>query len=204
MYRPPHFDESDPRLLYEVIENHGFATLISVAGGAPVVSHIPVFPEQMTAGKVRLTGHFARANDHWRLLDGKTTMTAVFQGPHDYISPRWYDSKGLVPTWNYIAVHVSGVPEMITDRERTLEILDQLTNAYEQGAKTPWTTTALTDEKIDHLLKGIVAFEMPVDRIEGKFKLSQNRSDKDRLGVMQGLKNKGNDNALSLSRWMEK
>ena len=203
MYVPQHFKMTDNETLYDVIDKYGFATFISVQGGMPVVSHIPLLLEKNTAGRMQLIGHFARANDHWKLCDGQLTAVAIFHGVHDYISPRWYKTSGLVPTWNYIAVHVTGTAHIVENQTRTIDILNKLTSVYETGAKKPWVLDDIDDAKLLSLLKGIVAFEMPIDQIEGKFKLSQNRTVDDRIGVINGLKDKGDDMALELASRIE-
>jgi len=203
MYVPQHFKITDSQTLYDVIDRHGFATLINVRDGMPVISHIPLLLEKNTSGKLNLLGHFSRANDHWKLCDGKIKTVAIFHGSHDYISPRWYETSGLVPTWNYIAVHVTGAARIVENYPRTIDILKKLTAVYETGSDKPWTMDVLDDAKLQSMLKGIVAFEMPIDQIEGKFKLSQNRTIEDRMGVINGLKDKGGDMALDLADRMK-
>lgn len=188
MYRPPHFDVADLQEMHGLIRANGFATLVASGAAGLVATHLPL--HLMEGGEVgTLWGHFAKANDHWRLADGTTEMLAVFHGPHTYISPSWYETQKSVPTWNYEAVHAYGRPRVMDDPDQVIARLSSLTAQYEGGAG--WKVSGLPDDYVRGQLKGIVAIEMPIERLEGKRKMSQNRKPEDVAGAMQGLRGTG-------------
>ena len=201
MYVPAPFGVSDEKTLASFIERYDFATLISSAAAGLVASHIPILL-QHSGGKAALIGHVARANTQWRQFDGSTEALAIFHGPHAYVSPSWYATSPAVPTWNYAAVHVYGKPRASEDRDFTTAALSALVTKYENTRATPWRMEGLADDVFGKLASAIVAFEMPIDRIEGKFKLGQNRSREDRLGTLQGLDAEGSPNADALAEFI--
>lgn len=178
MYTPAHFAVDDAALLHRLIESNGFASLVSVCGGRPVVSHIPMLLD-VAAGTLR--GHVARANPQWRELDGARDVLAVFHGPHAYVSPTWYREAG-VPTWNYAVVHVYGRARVIQDSAWLHRLVSALSEQYEARREPPWD-----GEYEQRQLRAIVGIEISISEIQGKFKLSQNRSDADRQGVIDQL-----------------
>jgi transcriptional regulator len=189
MYLPESFNESDRERILELMDQYGFATLVSWTGAdrhlpEPMVSHLPLLVERRPDGPV-LVGHFARANPHARLCDGQTPALAIFWGPHAYISPSWYETTPAVPTWNYVVVHAHGRPVLVGD-DATGDIVDRLVQRYEQARATPWAGDLPADFRADQM-QAIVGFRMPVDRIEAKFKLGQNRTSADRAGTFAGL-----------------
>jgi len=192
MYVPKHFSVEDRDALDRVIRDHPFGLLIAQMGGSPYATHLPFLLD----GE-RLLAHVARGNPHWRLMDGKTEMLAVFSGPHAYVSPRWYAEGPAVPTWNYIAVHVYGAPRVIDDTASVRGLLERLVDEYEAGA---WTVAGQDADYVDRMVRGVVAFELPVQRIEGKFKLSQNRPAGDRQRVADELVNSPDPTAADLGR----
>ncbi len=207
MYRPRHFDIDDQAALARFMRRQGFALLVTVKDGAPFASHIPLFLDGgegggEDGGRGRLLGHLAKANSQWQAFDGETEALAVFSGPHAYVSPAWYVSEKMVPTWNYVTVHAYGKPKVQDDPAAALEVLERLTSEYESEATGPWSMDTLPGDFIDAQLKGIVAFEMPIGRVEGKFKLSQNRSPEDRDGVIKGLQASGDAGATEVARLM--
>ena len=179
MYVPRHFSVEQRDALDRVIREYPFGLLVGVVEGAPFATHLPFLLDGD-----RLLAHVARGNPHWKAIDGRTEMLAVFSGPHAYVSPRWYEPGPAVPTWNYVAVHVYGMPRIIADAASVRALLDRLVDDYEAGA---WTVDGQDADFIDRMMRGIVAFEMPVARIEGKFKLSQNRPAGDRRRVAAEL-----------------
>lgn len=191
MYIPASFRVEDRAALEDFIDAYGFATLVSIRGGTPFATHVPLLLDRSSG---TLLGHFAKANPHWEAFDSGVESLAIFTGPHAYISPSWYASAPAVPTWNYTAVHVYGVPRLLT-AERTRDVVDRLVQKYEGSRSSPWPNV-MPDDFRDRLLAAIVGFEMPIARIEGKFKLSQNRSSEDRAGTLQALQNEGTDSAL--------
>ena len=188
MYQPAHFVEQDPQTLLALMKAHPLATL--VRGGAELAADIlPLEVERVGEGW-RITGHVARANPLWREADGQPVL-ALFQGPQGYVSPNWYPSKAqhgkAVPTWNYTMVQVHGTLRAIDDAPWLRAFVTRLTERHEGGRAAPWHVTDAPADFIDTMLKAIVGIEIEVTRVEGKFKLSQNRSAEDRTGVVLGL-----------------
>jgi len=186
MYIPKAFAVSDRSSLEAFIAEHSFATLVSIVGNAPFATHLPLILDPSQSPHGALLGHVARANPHWRAFDGAREALAIFHGPHAYVSPTWYATTPAVPTWNYAAVHVYGAPRIVEDDAGLSSLVDRLVAAYESGRPNLWPGT-LPAELKTKLLKSIVGFVMGIDRIEGKFKLGQNRPMADQLGVVQHL-----------------
>ena len=186
MYVPGSFAVSDEKILESFIERYDFATLTSSSATGLVASHIPITVRR-SAGKLALIGHVARANNQWRQFDGNVEALAIFHGPHAYVSPTWYATSPAVPTWNYAAVHVYGKPRAREERDFTAAALRDLVAKHEGSRAESWRTEDLAGDLYEKLAKAIVAFEMPIDRIEGQFKLGQNRSPGDRAGMLAGL-----------------
>jgi len=197
MYQPAPFQESDRQTLFDFIDSYGFATLVSFANDGPMVSHLPLLLEREATGQARLLGHLARANPHWEYLRGQTPALAIFHGPHSYISPTWYAERPAAPTWNYAVVHTYGVPKL-ADSDLTENIIRRLFVKYEQARPNP-LQERLPREFVRQKLRAIVGFELPIDRLEGKFKLSQNKSRLDRAGVLDGLLSDGDAHGVELA-----
>ena len=190
MFIPPSFAVSDRDTLLGFVERYGFATLVSTdPAGAPFATHVPLLLDRPAN---LLLGHVAKANPHHELFGDRESL-AIFHGPHAYISPAWYATAPAVPTWNYAAVHVYGVPRVI-DADRTADVVDRLVRKYESHRPTPWAGE-LPDDYRRRLLAGIVGFELPLTRVEGKFKLGQNRPAEDRAGTLDGLREAGGEAA---------
>jgi len=173
LYVPAHFRIDDEATLHAFIERNAFATLVSCGPGGMHVSHIPFVVERDARG-LRLLGHVARANAHWQALEGATQVTAIFQGPHAYVSPTWYANHPSVPTWNYAVVHAHGKASLM-DEAGLHELLLRLSSTYEAPNPKPWKMSELPADYVATMLGSIVGFEIAVERLEGKFKLSQNR-----------------------------
>ena len=187
MYIPAAFEEMRTDVLHQTMRDHSFATLVSTAGdGLPVVSHLPLIVDPTRGDRGTLIGHLARVNEHADLLSSGRAVLAIFQGPHAYISPAWYETSPSVPTWNYVAVHAWGVPRIVSDAGEVRDLLARTTATFE-SALSPYQLDNLAPVYVEHLAKAVVAFEIPIDRLEGKFKLSQNRSIADRTGVIAAL-----------------
>ncbi|MDA1090818.1 MAG: FMN-binding negative transcriptional regulator [Proteobacteria bacterium] len=201
MYRPTHFDIDDPATLAAFMRAQSFALLVTSADGVPFASHIPLLLEE-DEGNGRLLGHLAKANGQCRAFDGATEALVVFWGPHAYVSPSWYVSEKMVPTWNYVTVHAYGNPKVLDDPAAARDVISRLTDTFESDATGNWSMDVLPEDFIERQLKGIVAFEMPIDRIEGKFKLSQNRTPEDAKGVIDGLQASGGAEAAEVARLM--
>lgn len=196
MYTPKHFTVADRAALDGVIRANPFGLLVGELDGLPFGTHLPFLLDGD-----RLLSHFARGNPHWEVIDGQAEMLAVFSGPHAYVSPRWYESEQAVPTWNYVAVHVYGAPRVIDDPGQVRELLDRLVAEYEGDA---WSLDNQDAGFTDRMSRGIVAFEMPIEHIEGKFKLSQNRPDEDRQRVIAEFEKSGDSENAELARLMRK
>jgi transcriptional regulator len=187
MYLPRLFQEQDPERLLAFMRRHSFATLVTVEDGVPFATHLPFLVEPGSAGPGgRLLAHMARANPQWRAFSQDRDVLVIFQGPHTYVSPSWYVTEPNVPTWNYAVVHAYGRPRIIEEPEECLRILRESVATYESGFEKPWTLEQVGDYA-QRLLPGIAAFELRLSRVEGKFKLNQNRAPEDRRAVMSLL-----------------
>lgn len=198
MYIPKAFHVEDQQLIRQFIARYSFATLVSTVDGRPFATHLPLLLEHTSVGDEQLLGHVARANPHWGAFDGKQEALAIFQGPHAYVSPSWYTTSPAVPTWNYTAVHVYGVPRLIEEPEAFSDLLDRLIAFYESGMPRPWPGVLPADFRTN-LMRGIMGFAMDIRRIEGKFKLSQNRSEADQRAVVTQLEMSADSVARELS-----
>ncbi len=189
MYIPKHFAGDDAAMAQRIVAENAFGLLMTMPGngGDADISHLPMLWLDGGGPSGRLIGHVARANPHGARFDGKAASVAVFSGPHAYISPNWYANENLVPTWNYAAVHLHGTVRAIEDDAATIGILDMLVSAFENDATGNWSTGRLAGGMLSRQIKGIIAFEMPVARIETKFKMSQNRTPADVAGVIEAL-----------------
>ena len=191
MYLPSAFRQDDLAELHAQLQASPLALLTSAGAAGVQASHLPLLlaPDEGEFGT--LYGHFARANPHWRDLQGGAEALAVFSGPDAYISPGWYPAKAehgkVVPTWNYIAVHARGPVELIEEPERLLQIVSRLSDQHESGRERPWAVSDAPREYLDSMLRAIVGFALPIRRLEGKWKLGQNRSAADQAGVRDGL-----------------
>jgi len=173
---------TDVATLYQFMRSHNFATLITTAEGQMTATHLP-FLVDAESGLLR--AHLARANQQWRHFDGREALV-IFQGPHAYISPTWYEVHPSVPTWNYTAVHVYGVPRIVSDDAQVHRMLRDLVSQHEHGRRPEWQMD-LPQDYMNKMVQAIVGFELPISRVEGKFKLSQNHSEADVDGVIATL-----------------
>lgn len=189
MYTPTHFKEERLDILHAAIARIGLATLVSNGEAGLEASQIPMVVDATAAPLGVLNGHMARANPLWRRAGGEAL--AVFLGPHAYISPSWYPSKAetgkVVPTWNYLAVHATGTIEFFDDSARLRGHLEQLTKANETGRDAPWAVSDAPEPYIAQLLRVIVGFRLTITRLEGQWKMSQNKPASERDGVIEGL-----------------
>ncbi|MGB3532050.1 MAG: FMN-binding negative transcriptional regulator [Microcoleaceae cyanobacterium] len=202
MYIPPAFKEEDIEKLVAFMRTNSFATLISVKEGVPMASHIPLVVT-LQDNIVKLTGHLAKLNPQWQSF-GEYESLAVFTGPHAYISPSAYEKQENVPTWNYIAVHAYGMPEMITlqnSPESMDQMIDQMLDTYSSDYKSQWQ--GLSERYREGMMDGIVGFEMTVTRLQGKYKLSQNRSDRDQVNVAHGLSKSDDPQTQAIAQAMQ-
>lgn len=189
MYVPEKFAETDRAVLLDFIRGTGWGYLVGISDGVPVATHLP-FLVDGEPGSEKLVAHMARANPHWQCFrdaGAGSEQLVVFPGPHAYVSPRWYKSQKAVPTWNYTAVHAYGVPRILDDPASIYASQKRLVDFYEADADGPWRMEDVDPDYIEGMLRAIVSFEIPVTRLEGKFKLSQNRTAEDRAGVIDAL-----------------
>jgi transcriptional regulator len=193
VYLPDQFRQADPKRIADLVAEHGFGELVSVHEGRPFVSHLPFVLQSSADGGMRLLGHMARANPQWESFGENAEVLVVFRGPHGYVSPRWYTAPG-VPTWNYAAVHIHGRVRIVEESQALLELM---TARFEPA--DGWSLADLPEQRRRQALARIVAFEIPVARMEAKFKLSQNRSPAERANVAEQLRRRagGTDAALA-------
>ncbi len=201
MYLPPHFKQEDLTVLHRAIADTGLATLVTAGPEGMLASHLPLILDPAAGPNGTLYGHVARANPHARIAPG-TEGLAIFTGPDAYVTPSWYPGKAehgkVVPTWNYVAVHAYGPLEMFNDADRLLDVVTRLTRRHEGARANAWAVSDAPADFIAGMLKGIVGFAMPIARIEGKWKMSQNRPAVDRDSVAAGLRADGRPEAASL------
>ncbi len=202
MYVPAAFVESDLATLHDFIERHSFALLCSQHDGTPLASHLPLLVDRTSGAQGTLLGHMARANPQWRQAEG-TEVLAVFSGPHAYISPTWYEADDVVPTWNYVAVHVYGRLRLVEDPQALLAIVRDTVAFYERSQPRPWTIRG-SREFLDRMLRAIVGFHIEIVRIEGKWKLNQNQSEPRRRNVAAALRAKGEEHPTAIAELMER
>jgi transcriptional regulator len=201
MYIPSHFAENDRARLYEAIERYSFATLVSLGSDGLEASHLPLLVDREVGTHGMILGHMARANWQWKRAAGQEVL-AIFAGPHAYISPQWYEATEVVPTWNYVAVHAYGRLELIDDEAEVLRLLDRTVQIYEAGQPQPWRMNEPA-EFVERLVKQIVAFRIPITRLEGKWKLNQNRPAEQRQKVIAKLEQQGDENATQIANLMK-
>ena len=191
MYLPPQFTEERVPVLHDLIRQHGLAVLVTMGPDGLTADHIPMEldPEPPPLGTLR--GHVARANPVWRTAARDVEALAIFQGPDHYVSPAWYPTKRetgkVVPTWNYAVVHAHGPLRIVEEAAWLRRLVEQLTNRFEAGRAQPWHVTDAPEDFVATQLKAIVGIELPLTRLRGKWKVSQNRMAADRSGVVEGL-----------------
>ncbi len=191
MYTPAAFTQEDPHELFELIDSSRLAILVTHGAQGLQASHLPFLLKRDEGPNGTLYGHLARANPHWRDLAAGSEGLVIFQGPEAYVSPSFYPSKAehgkVVPTWNYLAVHAYCQAQVFEDPERLLALVSQLADRHEAGRERPWSVGDAPADYIAGMLRAIVGFALPITRLEGKWKLSQNRSAADIAGVRDGL-----------------
>lgn len=204
MYVPEQFAETDRTAMLDFIRDTGWGYLVGIAEGVPVATHLPFLVEG-APGAEKLVAHMARANPHWRYFpeggDAAESLV-VFAGPHAYVSPRWYATKKAVPTWNYTAVHVYGAPRIVDDPAAVYAAQKRLVDFHESGAAEPWRMEDVDAGYIAGMLRAIVSFEIPIARLQGKAKLSQNRTPEDRARVAAALAESPREGGRDVARLM--
>ncbi len=203
MYVPHRYRVTDERTLDAFVRAHGFATLMTVADGVPLASHLPIELVTDESGQRTLEGHVARANPQWKSLRDGARALAIFAGPHAYVSPTWYDHEN-VPTWNYQAVHASGPIELVHDPAELLAMVRRLSRHYEPDADSGagFDVDRMTPRRRDAELLGIVGFRLRVETLEASFKLSQNRDGANRERIVAKLRERGDASSLAVAAAM--
>src|SRR5579859_2776773 len=189
MYRPKLFCEDDLPTLQTLMHDYGFAALITQQPENELfATHMPFVLDTTRGPYGTLLAHMARPNPQWRAFESEQEVLIIFQGPHTYISPSWYVDKLNVPTWNYAVVHAYGKPRILEDTSEIYQLLRTITDTSEAQFERPWQMETLPDEFVYKKFAGIIAFEMEITRLEGKFKMSQNRPQGDQARVLATLK----------------
>lgn len=187
MYTPSHFMNQDLPALHAMMRRHPFALLLTQQGARTYLSHLPFHLDAARGPRGTLEAHLAKVNPHAQAIAAGEPCTVVFQGPDAYISPRWYvDPAKNVPTWNYVAIHAHGRPKPVTEPARLLDMIGRLTDEHEAYIEKPWSIRE-AQPHAEHLARHILGFELEIEGLEGKYKLSQNRTDGDRAGVLKEL-----------------
>ncbi len=207
MYIPRYFELEDHEAIAGVLRDHSFGTLVTAFDGEAQATHLPFSFDPDRGQNGTLVSHMARANPQWQQFarygpEGGMAL-AIFQGPHSYISPTWYgDTEPAVPTWNYVAVHAYGRPVILDDPSAVRALLDQLVDKNEASLDPAWALSRLSDDYVERMMRAIVAFEMPLERLEAKAKLSQNKSAEMRLSAADALESQGWPDSAELARLM--
>jgi transcriptional regulator len=201
VYIPAHFAETDLPTLYEFMRQHSFATLVTLQDGIPFASHLPLLLDSDVGTHGALLGHMARNNEQWRNFAVGAEILVMFQGAHAYVSPTCYEPNPMsVPTWNFTAVHAYGKARILSEEE-LVETLHRLVDVNEKTFPQPWQLQ-ISQAMRERVLGAIVGFEIKLNRIEGKFKLSQNRSAQDRKNIIAQLAQ--SEHGKETAQWMSK
>ena len=208
MYIPQHFAEDRREALVEFVLANPFCTLVTNGPDGLIASHIPLLLDRGVGPIGTLRGHLAKANPQWSNAAPDVDALAIFSGPHHYISPSWYPSKQehgkVVPTWNYVAVHAYGRMRIVDDRDRLLDHLRNLTDSQEAGNPDRWRVDDAPPDYVEGLTRGIVGVEIEIGKLEGKWKVSQNRPAADREAVAARLRGLGGDDSAAMAELIEK
>lgn len=201
MYLPQHFREEDRTALLDFMRAHSFATLVSVVDGAPFATPLPL-ALQAEGQRLTLLGHTAKGNPQWRTLAEQKEVLVIFAGPHAYISPSLYAQRESVPTWNYITVHAYGAARLLTEPAEAEAMLAALVRRNEPIYQAQWDS--LPERYRTGMLNGIAAFAIEVTRLEGKFKLSQNRAPAEQANILRALEALGDADSVELAGQMRR
>jgi transcriptional regulator len=204
LYNPAQFKQEDVGALHAAIRENGFGTLVTLGAEGLEASHVPMLIDPAPAPYGTLIGHVSKANPQWRTARPDVPALAMFLGPNAYITPAWYPTKQengkVVPTWNYTAIHATGTLTFFEDPERLLQLVTRLTEHHEAARAEPWAVSDAPADYVQGMLKGIVGFELAITRLEGKWKMSQNRPPADRAGVIEGLRREGGPTEADVAR----
>lgn len=203
IYVPKLFDVQELEKILPILESYSFATVLSAdESGQPFFSHIPLIVKH-DGKSLSLIGHVSKSNPQAKHLKDRPTAHVIVNGPHTYITPKWYKSGRDVPTWNYVAIHLSGSVTMIESADGLVSLLSTLSEKFESGSEDPWSFELPKDlYDPQKLTNAIVGFEINITEIEAKFKLNQNRNEQDRQGVIEGLKSRSDDMSKEIMKLM--
>lgn len=203
MYLPKIHEETRVEVLHQLICSHPLGTWVVLGEGELVVNPIPFFIDSSRGEFGTLMAHVSRANPVWNLPVSSVPSLVSFQGAQTYITPSWYPSKQeqgkAVPTWNYVVVQAQGVPRFIEDREWLLAHVELLTQQHESKQEVQWKVKDAPDDYIERLLGAIVGVEIPIQKLTGKWKVSQNRPEVDKKGIINGLEDNGEEQSLAMA-----
>ncbi len=206
MYNPPHFQEERIEVLHQLIRDHSLAALITLGPEGLIANHVPLILDPAPAPLGTLRGHLSRANPQWRDSLPHVPALAIFQGPSAYITPSWYptaeETGKVVPTYNYVVVHAQGTLKTYEDPQLLLRNVRALTELHEAAFARRWSVDDAPADFIAAQLKGIIGIEIPIARLEGKWKVSQNRIPADREGVVDGLRELGDPVSVAMADWV--
>ncbi len=206
MYLPPAFREDDLPTIHAEMQKIQLATLVTVTGGGMVATHLPLMLDSSTGDYGTLYGHVARGNTQWLESEPEVEALAIFTASDAYVTPNWYPSKQetgkVVPTWMYSAIHAYGTVKFIDDAEWLRDLVTRLTDKHEAGNAQPWKVTDAPPDYVDGQLTRIIGVELPISRLEGKWKFDQRSSQQDRVGILAGLEASGTPGNLEAARVM--
>src|SRR6266516_1777616 len=203
MYTPKHFREEDLPTLHALMHDYNFAILVTQQDGIPQASHLPFILDRERGQYGTLLAHMARANTEWRSFATMAEVLIIFQGPHTYVTPSWYEERLSVPTWNYAAVHAYGKPRIIEDVQEMYALMEKLIQQSEARFEEQWQLDGIRGDYSDKLIRGTVGFEIEITRLEGKYKLSQNRPVVDRVQVAERLRQSADAVDVEIARLMQ-
>jgi transcriptional regulator len=201
MYIPKAFLKDDIEALHTLMQENSFATLVTCQDDVPFATHLPLLVDSDRGPYGTLRGHMARANPQWHAFNEAREVLVIFQGPHAYISPSRYEVELSVPTWNYAVVYAYGIARLIEDKTVCYTLLQELVQKHEAHFEKPWEFQ-LPDAYVQKMMQGIVGFEIEITRLEGKYKLSQNRSMNDQQRVVAALEMQADDLSMSVANLM--
>jgi transcriptional regulator len=208
MYVPKANRETRIPVMHDLIAAHPFGLLVTVGASGLMASHIPIVLKQSGSEFGTLQAHIARANEQWSDLVPSIDALAIFAGPHHYISASWYpgakEDGAVVPTWNYVVVHAHGPLRVIEDPEWLRAHLVRLADIHESGSVNPWKVSDAPPEFISEQMGGIVGLEMPIRRLEGKWKVSQNKNERDRNAVLEGLADLNTPESMAMRKLVDR
>jgi transcriptional regulator len=200
VYIPEFNRQEDRATILAFLQANPFAILVSNVDGIPFATHLPLLIEE-AGDQIIVQGHMAKANAHWKSMKETEESLIIFHGPHAYISPSLYENRESVPTWNYAAVHVYGEPTLFTDEESLRATLHRMIDTFESSYMAQWSE--LSEQYQSRMMKHIVGFNIKVKRLEGKFKLSQNRTKGEQAQVIQSLNQSKDSNISGVAHLMQ-